>query len=132
MFDNITKENYLLYAIKAYDKPNMLMSEFHDDIKKIYYLKRLFKKYKNTGECKEILVINHIIILYNVFGVEAANRLLFYKINSEYYYILKTYLIFLNCMPEKILGINGNDIISSEIQLDNNLIVLLREILNRK
>lgn len=128
MFENLDDENVILYAMKAYDKPNCIMSEFSDDIKKFEYLKRLFKRYTDYGEIRETLVINHLIVLYNVFGPEAATRLLFFNIAEKYYSILKTYLLFLNYMPEKVKGIGGRDIISSDIPIDMKIVDELRKI----
>lgn len=114
--------------MKAYDKPNMLMSEFNDDMKKFNYLKRLFQRYRKEGDLREQLVINHLVVLYNVFGPEVATRLLFYKISKEDYSALKTYLIFLNCMPERVKGIKGHDIVSSDIPVDMKIAETLRQI----
>jgi hypothetical protein len=125
-FDDLNEENAVIYAMKAYDKPNCIMSEFSDDIKKFEYLKRLFKRYEAYGEIRETLVINHLVVLYNVFGPEAATRLLFYNISEKYYTILKTYLLFLNYMPERIKGIGGRDIISSDISVDMKIVDVLR------
>ena len=116
-FDDLCSENVMLYAIKVYDKPNCIMSEFKDDMKRFNYLKRLFYRHRKTGEIKERLILNHIVVLYNVFGPEAATRLLFYKIEKEDYPALKTYLIFLSCMPDVVRGIKSKDIVSSEIPL---------------
>ena len=89
----------MMYAVKAYDKPNCVMSEFKDDMKKFNYLKRLFKRYRKLGEVKEQLVLNHIVVLYNVFGAEVVTRLLFFKVAKDDNSALKTYLLFLSCMP---------------------------------
>ena len=81
MFDKITKKNWLFYAIKNYNVPNLdSEQEFYEDVKRFKYLKRLFRKYKTTGELKTRLVLNHIIVLTNVFGNEAAATLLLFKI----------------------------------------------------
>jgi hypothetical protein len=128
IFDNLNSDNIMIYAVKAYDKPNCIMSEFKDDMKRFNYLKRLFKRYRSFGEVRERLVLNHLVVLCNVFTPEIATRLLFYKLAKEYYVPLKTYLTFLNVMPEKVRGIKGKDIISSDIPLDNTLIKVLREI----
>ena len=114
--------------MKAYDKPNMLMSEFKDDMKKFNYLKRLFQRYRKEGDLREQLVINHLVVLYNVFGPEVATRLLFYKLSKDDYSSLKTYLIFLNCMPEVVKGIKGHDIYSSDIPVDMKIAEILRQI----
>lgn len=128
MFENLSSDNVMIYALKAYDKPNCIMSEFKDDMKRFDYLKRLFKRYRKLGELRERLVINHLIVLYNVFGVEVTTRLLFFKMPKDDYSVLKTYLIFLSYMPEKITGIRGHDIISSDIPIDMQVANVLRTI----
>lgn len=128
MFDNLTSENYLLYAVKVYDKPNCIMSEFKEDVKRFNYLKRLFRRYRLDNEVCDRLIINHLVVLYNVFGIEAATRLLFYKMNKEDYSALKTYLIFLNFMPKEVKGIKGQNFISSEIPVDMTIANVLRKI----
>jgi hypothetical protein len=127
-FDDLTSENILLYAVKAYDRPNMLMSEFKEDMKRFNYLKRLLKRYRKDGEMRERLVINHLVVLYNVFGIEVATRLLFYKMSKDDYSALKTYLLFLNYMPSVVRGIKGQDIISSDISVDMQIAEVLRQI----
>jgi hypothetical protein len=127
-FENLTDENILLYAAKAYDKPNCVMSEFTEDIKKLNYLKRLFRRYRKHGEMRERLIINHIVVLYNLFGPEVTARLLFFNMNKDDYSILKTYLTFLNIMPERVRGINGKDILSSDIMVDMNIANELRNL----
>ena len=94
MFD-LNDDNFLIYAAKSYDRPHMLQSEFEEDINRLKYIKRLLRKYRQTGEFKERLILNHVIILSNVFGVEAATNMLFFKIDDEDYPILKTILIYL-------------------------------------
>lgn len=116
-----------MYAIKAYDRPNCIMSEFKDDMKRFNYLKRLFRRYRKVDELREQLVLNHLVVLYNVFGPEVATRMLFFKMSKEDYSALKTYLIFLSLMPERIRGIKGHDIISSDISIDNKIADVLRE-----
>lgn len=127
-FDNLTNDNVILYAIKAYDKPNIIMSEFKDDMKRFNYLKRLLKRYRKYDELRPQLVINHLIVLYNVFGPEVASKLLFFKMSKEDYSALKTYLLFLNIMPDRITGIKGNTIISSTIPVDMKIADELRKI----
>jgi hypothetical protein len=127
-FENLNSENIVLYAMKAYDRPNCILSEFKDDIKRFNYLRRLFKRYRTIGEIKERLIINHLVVLYNVFGPEVATRLLFYKIPKDDHSCLKTYLLFLNYMPERIKGIKGQDIISSNIIVDMRIAEELRKI----
>lgn len=127
-FDDLNDDNFLLYAIKAYDKPNCIMSEFEEDIKRFDYLKRLIYRYREYGELKERLMINHIIILSNVFGPSCAVRMLFHRMQESSYPILKTILLFLNIMPNIVKGINGKDIYSSDVSLDNTLVNILRNI----
>lgn len=127
-FDDLTNENILMYAVKAYDKPNCIMSEFREDMKRFNYIKRLFRRYKKIGEIKERLVLNHLVVIYNVFGVETATRILFFRVLKDDYSVLKTYLTFLNFMPEKVEGIKGDTIISSDIPIDMNIANVLRNI----
>lgn len=128
MFENLTSENILLYAVKAYDRPNCIMSEFKQDAKRFNYLKRLFIRYRKYNEFRERLVINHLVVLYNVFGIDAATRILFFKISEEDYSTLKTFLLFLNYMPTIIRGIDGKDIVSSSIPVDLKIAESLRNI----
>lgn len=128
MFDDLNEDNFILYAVKAYTSPHCIMSEFEGDLKRTKYLKRLFRRYKVTKLLKERLILNHIILLYNVFGAEAATRILFFKIDESDYDVLKTFLIYLNYMPEKVVGINGKDILSTDILLDMNVADILRQI----
>jgi len=128
MFDDLTEDNFILYAMKAYSSPHCIMSEFESDLKRTKYLKRLFRRYKITKGLKERLILNHIILLYNVFNAEAATRILFFRIDEKDYDILKTFLIYLNYMPDKVKGINGKDIISSDILIDMNVAEILRKI----
>jgi len=125
-FDDLTNDNILLYAAKAYDKPNCIMSEFKEDMKRFNYLKRLFKRYRKVGELREQLVLNHLVVICNVFGPEVATRILFFKMSKDDYSALKTYLLFLSCMPERVKGIKGHDIISSEILVDMTIAEVLR------
>lgn len=128
MFENLTNDNVVMYAIKAYDKPNCIMSEFTDDMKRFNYLKRLFQRYRKYDELREQLVLNHLVVIYNVFGPEVATRLLFFKMSKDDYSALKTYLLFLSYMPERIKGIKGNDIHSSDIPVDMKVADILRKI----
>ena len=96
MFQEITKDNWLLFAQHNYDKPILNSEqEFYDDLKRFKYLKRLFRKYKITGDIKVRLAVNHMIVLQNVFGVEAAVTLLLYKVDKDYWSFLKTILDYL-------------------------------------
>ena len=118
MIENLNEDNFLIYAAKAYDRPNAVMSEFEEDLNRIKYIKRLIKRYKINGELKERLILNHIIILSNVFGVEATVRMLFFKLEEEDYDILKTFLLFLNYMPKTIKGVRGRNIHSADVTIN--------------
>jgi hypothetical protein len=127
-FNDLNNENFLLYAIKAYDKPNCVMSEFEEDLKRFDYLKRLIYRYREYNDLQERLMINHIIILSNVFGPDCVVRMLFYRLDENSYPIIKTILVFLNIMPDMIKGVKGKHIYSSDISLDNNLVQILRNV----
>tara|TARA_S200000501_G_scaffold17113_1_gene15335 strand:- start:504 stop:872 length:369 start_codon:yes stop_codon:yes gene_type:complete len=108
-FSTLTPENINMFAIKHYNNPTCVdEKEFLDDMKRFKYLKRLFRKYETSKDLKMRLVINHIIILANVFGVDAATTLLFFKIEKNHWPLLKTFLVFLGYMPE-------NDLIDTPI-----------------
>jgi len=128
MFDNLNESNILLYAAKCYDKPNCLDSEFGEDYKKIRYIKRLLRRYRQTGIIKERLLLNHLIVSQNVFGVEPSTRMLFFKIDEKDWSTLKTFLIFTSAMPKIVRGIDGRDIISSDIPIDPYIVSILRNI----
>jgi hypothetical protein len=99
-FDELNEDNYLLFAIKHYENPqSVTKDDFYDDLKRIRWIKKLLKKYKNEGELKTHLLINHFIILYNVFG-DAATPMLFYKLEMEYWSVLKTFILYLQRFPE--------------------------------
>jgi hypothetical protein len=127
-FDDLTNDNILLYAIKSYDKPNMLMSEFKEDMKRFNYLKRLFRRYRKDSDLKNQLILNHIVVLSNVFGAEVITRLLFFNMAREDYSAIKTYLLFLSHMPDVVLGIRGQNLLSSDIPVDMNIANTLRKI----
>jgi hypothetical protein len=98
-FDELNEGNYLLFAIKFYDNPQALTKEdFDDDLKRIKYIKRLLKRYQNTGELKIHLILNHLTVLFNVFD-DAAVPLLFYNLEKELWPSIKSFLVFLNRLP---------------------------------
>ena len=129
IFDDLNDDNFLMYAMKEYNDVQCTdIEEFYDDLKKIKYIKRLFNIYTNTGQLKERLILNHLIVFYNVFSVQAGTRILFYKIEKDFWPILKTFLIFLDRMPEKIDSIRGETVRASDILLDDGIITRLRSI----
>ena len=128
MNDKIDESNVLLYAARFYDNPNCYDTvEFYDDLKRVSYIKRLFNKYKETGELKDRLVLNHLLVLFNVFG-EFANKILFLKL-SNYLDILVPFLVCINRCPTQIenIGIENKIIYPSSINMDNHVIELLRK-----
>ena len=129
IFDDLNDDNFLMFAMKEYNDIQCTdIEEFYDDLKKIKYIKRLFNIYKNNGQLKERLILNHLIVFYNVFPIQAGTRILFYKIEKAFWPILKTFLIFLDRMPEKIDSIRGEMIRASDIQLDDGIVTRLRSI----
>jgi hypothetical protein len=99
-FTELNEDNFLLFAIKNYENPQAVTKEdFDKDLNHFKYIKRLLKRYRNTGQLKTHLLINHFIVLYNLFG-EAATPMLFYKIERDLWDVMKTFIIFLNRLPE--------------------------------
>ena len=128
-FDDLNDDNFLMYAMREYNNMQCTdIEEFYDDLKKIKYIKRLFNFYKNNGQLKERLILNHLIIFYNVFNIQAGTRILFYKIEKDFWSILKTFLIYLDRMPDKIDSIRGEIIRTSDIKLDDGIVTRLRTI----
>ena len=99
-FDELNESNFQLFAIKNYENPQAVTEDdFHKDLNHFKYIKRLLKRYRNTGELKTHLIINHFIVLYIIFG-EAATPMLFHKIEKELWPVMKTFVLFLNKLPE--------------------------------
>ena len=119
-FDELNEKNYLMFAIKHYDNPqSVTVDDFMEDMKKFKYLKRLLKRYLKTGVLRVNLILNHLIILFNVFS-EGTIPLLMYKLGEEYYSIIKTFLLYLNRIdPQNNTGIFAN------INIDNDVLDLL-------
>ena len=120
MYEKITPQNVVMYAIKNYDNPQCEgEKEFEDDLKRFKYIKRLLRRYYDTGVLKERLLLNHLIVLNNVFSMEAATTLLLYKIQPTYWPALKSFLIYLN-------SISNNEL--TEIEHDKNVLETLGKI----
>ena len=99
-FDELNESNYIMFAIKHYNNPQAVTQEdFYDDMKRFKWIKRLLNKYKNSGDLNVHLLLNHFIILYNIFG-EATTPLLFFRIDRDLWNILKTFLVYLQRIPE--------------------------------
>jgi len=102
-FSALNDDNFVLFAMKNYENPQCSgIEEFQEDLNRIKYLKRLLRKYKTHGILREQLILNHLIIFYNVFGIQAGTRLLFSRIETDLHPYLKTFIVFLNNLPEKI------------------------------
>tara|TARA_B100000029_G_C17030256_1_gene761922 strand:+ start:115 stop:477 length:363 start_codon:yes stop_codon:yes gene_type:complete len=120
MYEKITPENVVMYAIRHYDNPQCEgEKEFQDDLKRFKYIKRLLRKYHETGVLKERLLLNHLTVLNNVFGTTASTTLLLYKIQDEYWPALKSFLLFLNSITEDEL---------SHVQEDEIVLDTLKEL----
>ena len=125
-FDELNESNYLLFAIKFYNNPQAVTrDDFESDLKRIRYIKRLLKRYKNTGELKTHLLLNHFIILYNIFG-EATTPMLFFKIESDLWAAMKTFVVFLDKLPPY------PKCYIHEITLDDNCLTELNKIYDEK
>ena len=129
IYHDLNEKNFLLFAMQHYDNPQCVeVEEFNDDLRKIKYIKRLFNQYDLEGILKERLLLNHIIVFFNVFQTRAATRILFFKIEEKFWPMLKTFLFYLRFMPEdKVESINGKDILVTDIQMDQGIINKLRE-----
>ena len=129
---NLTEDNFQQFAINSYTNIHChTFKEFHDDLLLIKYIKRLFRKYIVTGEIDNNrirLALNHIIIFYNVFEIQAATRILYFKLETELHSILKTFLCFLNFQPGIVHGINGIDLYSRDIPIINSILERLNDI----
>jgi hypothetical protein len=120
LFDELTEDNFILFASRNYNNPQCTnIDEFFNDLQRFKYIKKLFKRYHGTKELQERLIINHIVILYNIFGIRPTNKMMFYKIDAEYWPVLKTFLIYLNYLKD-------NEYI--EVPLDDYVINILRNV----
>lgn len=125
MDNNLTEDKFLLHAMHHYDNPQCTsLTEFEEDLKRFLYLKKLLFRYKDNNDLRERLILNHIIVLYNVFG-DVATKMLFDKIDKDCWNALVTFLVYLNRMPDAVpeYGINLSD-----IKLDETIIEVLRKI----
>lgn len=122
--DKLTEDNFLLFAMHHYDNSCPSMEEFEEDMKRFLYLKKLLTRYRINGDLRERLILNHIIILYNLFD-KAATRMLFYKIDEENWNTLITFLVYLERMPNKLSEFN---IELADIKLDKDVVKVLRNL----
>tara|TARA_Y100000780_G_C13474931_1_gene336150 strand:- start:162 stop:530 length:369 start_codon:yes stop_codon:yes gene_type:complete len=117
-FNELTNGNYMMYALLHYDNPHCKdIQEFFEDIKRIHYIRRLFKRYEDEDTLKERLIINHVITFYNVFENQAATRILFFCVENKFHSLLKTFLVYLNRMPQdKYTEVLLNDTIITKLR----------------
>lgn len=121
-FDELNEDNYILFAIKYYDNPQAVTQEdFFEDLSRFKYIKKLLRKYVKTGDLKTDLLINHFIIAFNIFN-EAALPLLFFKIEKELWSSMKSFLVFLNRVPEYPKSF------VNEIPIDENCLRILQSL----
>jgi hypothetical protein len=125
-FKQLTKDNFMLYAMGNYTNPDCLgMAEFNEDLSKIKYVKRLLKKYRRTGKIRPILLLNHLMILGNVFGRTPTARMLFHKLESDIHQPLKTVLLYLEYIDDDA---TIDDISVVEIPMDMRLAEILKRL----
>jgi len=125
----LTHNNFILFAMKAYDNPHCMgLEEFFDDLRRVKHIKKLLTRYERTGELKERLILNHIITLSNVFGPEATTKILFLKVNKHLQYI-KPFLILLNMLPSVMFDIEKEGPIhTDDLPMDQGVIDALRNL----
>ena len=119
LFNELNNANFELYAAKYYNNPQCLSAdEFYDDIARFKYVVRLLRRYRDTGKIQERLVLNHLISIYNVFKIPAANRMMFHKVDIDLWPALKTFLVYLNYLPEKThQNINIDLVIANKLKV---------------
>jgi|TARA_B100001094_G_scaffold321249_1_gene368662 hypothetical protein len=120
VFDELNSKNFKLFAAQHYSNPECTdVEEFKQDMSRFKYLKRLLTRYEEHGELQERLILNHIIVLYNVFGIEACNRMIWYKIEERQYCYIKPFLVYLHYLPEDE---------KVEVVMDPSIVEVLREL----
>jgi len=125
----LTEDNFTMFAVKNYDNPSCNgMDEFLDDLKRFKYIKRLLRKHNVGKELKERLILNHIIVLGNLFGIEATTKMLFFKLEEKFWPQIKTFLVFLNYMPMKVIVSEGIEILDNDIPIDETILENLKNI----
>lgn len=116
----LNEDNFQIFAANNYNNPHCVdLEEFYEDLQRFKYLKRLLKRYSQNGDLQERLILNHLVVIYNVFGIKAANKMLFYKMEVEYWSAIKTFLVYLNYLPEDE---------KVEIPLDQTVVDKLRQL----
>jgi hypothetical protein len=125
----LTEDNFIMFAVKNYDNPGCHgMDEFYDDLKRFKYIKRLLRKHNVGKDLKERLILNHIIVLGNLFGIEATTKMLFFKLEKKFWPQVKAFLVFLNYMPIKVIVSSGIEILDKDIPVDEEILETLKKI----
>ena len=120
VFDELNNRNFKLFAANHYNNPECVdVEEFKQDLNRFKYLKRLLKRYELTGDLQERLILNHLIVLYNVFGIGPCNKMMWFKINEEHCHYINPFLIYLNYLPEEE---------KIDVGLDPYIVEVLREL----
>lgn len=119
LFDELDNDNFMLYAARHYNNPQCMdMEEFNEDVQRFKYLKRLLGRYEK-GDLQYRLILNHIIVIYNVFGIKQANKMMFFKMEERYWSAIKTFLVYLNYLREDELV---------DVPIDSEIVEVLRKI----
>lgn len=130
IIEKVDESNALLYAAKHYENTNCFDTvEFYEDLNRFKYIKRLLNKFVESGDLKDRLIINHLTIIYNVFGTEAGTRLLFLKL-KDHLHLIKPFLLLMGTCPDivKAIGIEGKDIDTAQVQGSEQITQILKEI----
>ena len=120
IFEKLTKENFELFAANHYNNPQCAdIEEFKEDLSRFKYIKRLLRRYEVSEDLQERLILNHLIVIYNVFGIEAANKMIWFKIDKNHYHYIKPFLVYLHYLPEDE---------KVEVIMDPNIVEVLRKL----
>lgn len=129
IYENLNNDNFFIYAAKHYDNPQChTTEEFVEDLRRIKYIKKLVTRYVETGELKERLILNHLIVLSNVYKADVLVRILMLKMRNEFQYV-KPFLVLLNLLPERVYNIGKEQVILTDlIPMDQKIVEVLRKI----
>jgi len=120
LFKTLTDKNFELFAAHNYNNLQCMdIDEFKQDLKRFKYLKRLLRRYTEKGDLQERLILNHLIVMHNIFGIHSAHEMLMFKSDKEHYEILKPFLVFLHVLPKNKMV---------DIKMDENVISVLRNL----
>ncbi len=127
--ERLTDENFLIYAARHYDNPQChTTDEFMEDLKRLKYIKKLLTRYSESGELKERLILNHLIVLNNVFGADHLCKILYLKMKGQFNCVVP-FLVLLHVMPDRILNVRNEDVVdTTSIEMDQRIVERLRRI----